>query len=272
MLWQNFVDLFIESSFWLMFGFLVAGLIKALIPSQWLEKQLGQAGWQSTLKAAVFGAPLPLCSCGVVPAALGLKKAGASNSSTVSFLVATPETGVDSISVTYALMGPIMAIVRPIAAVVSGITAGLLVGQHQRSEDQVVVKSCCKSKPQAKVEQLPLMQRMQQGLSFAYLDMIRDIALWLIIGLVFAALVKTYIPESFLTQWGSSWVSFVAMTLVGIPMYICAPHPRRWRPAFCSRASRRGRCWCLCSPAPLPISAPWASSLKSWANAPSSPI
>lgn len=221
MFWHNLLALFIESSFWLMLGFFIAGLIKAVIPSRWLEQQLGRSGWRSTVKAAFLGAPLPLCSCGVVPAALGLKKAGASNSSTISFLVATPETGVDSISVTYALMGPIMAIVRPISAIISGITAGMLVGQHQKNQDNISVSSCCSKNKQATAN-LSLGQRLIEGMRFTYFDMLKDIALWLLIGLAFAAAVKTYVPASTLAEWGSSWLAFLAMTLVGIPMYICA--------------------------------------------------
>ena len=101
--------------------------MKALIPTAFLQRHLSGDGIGSISKAAVLGAPLPLCSCGVIPAALGLRKAGASKPATASFLVSTPETGVDSISITYALMGPLMAVVRPVAALVSAVSAGLLV-------------------------------------------------------------------------------------------------------------------------------------------------
>lgn len=127
LLGQNFLALFMESAPWLLLGLLVAGVMHELVPVSFLEKHMGSASFGSISKAAVIGAPLPLCSCGVIPAALGLRRSGASKSSTISFLVSTPETGVDSVSVSYALLGPLYAIVRPVAAVVSAIYAGLMV-------------------------------------------------------------------------------------------------------------------------------------------------
>lgn len=127
LLGQNFLALFMESAPWLLLGLMVAGVMHELVPVSFLEKHMGNASFGSISKAAVIGEPLPLCSCGVIPAALGLRRSGASKSSTISFLVSTPETGVDSVSVSYALLGPLYAIVRPVAAVVSAIYAGLMV-------------------------------------------------------------------------------------------------------------------------------------------------
>lgn len=122
----HFFDIFLDAAPWLMGGLVIAGLIHSFVPTQALAKHLGQDNLISNIKAAVFGAPLPLCSCSVIPAAISLRRNGASRSSTVSFLVSTPETGVDSIAVSYALLGPFMAIVRPIAAVMSAVSAGLM--------------------------------------------------------------------------------------------------------------------------------------------------
>ena len=127
------------------------GVLKShqVVVTQRLPKnQLGQEGLSSVLKAAVIGIPLPLCSCGVIPAALGLRKEGASKSATTAFMVATPETGVDSISVSYALLGPFLAVIRPIAAFFSAVVAGLLVGQG--SDDgapppAAQASNCCQS-------------------------------------------------------------------------------------------------------------------------------
>ncbi len=153
---QHFLNIFVESAPWLLFGYFIAGLIKAIIPPTFLQRHLGKDDVKSVIRGAVLGAPLPLCSCGVIPAALGLRRSGASKASTTSFLIATPETGVDSVSVTYALLGPMMAIVRPIAAVTTAIIAGLAVmkwGEAREGEeydnkvpstDKIV--SCCASK------------------------------------------------------------------------------------------------------------------------------
>lgn len=129
MLMDNFIELFLESAPWLLLGLVLAGLLKVFVPMSWMQKQLGGHGLKTTVKAALLGAPLPLCSCGVIPAAVGLRRSGASKAATTSFLVSTPETGVDSVTVSYVLLGPFMAIVRPIAAVCSAIVAGLLVGR-----------------------------------------------------------------------------------------------------------------------------------------------
>ncbi|MFP8843792.1 SO_0444 family Cu/Zn efflux transporter [Shewanella baltica] len=161
MLLKNFIDLFLDSAPWLLLGLILAGLLKVFVPMVWMQKQLGGHGFKTVVKAAMLGAPLPLCSCGVIPAAVGLRRSGASKAATTSFLVSTPETGVDSIAVSYVLLGPFMAIVRPIAAITSAIVAGLLVGRDDddgkpaaKSESKLAseaapVAACCASKSAA---------------------------------------------------------------------------------------------------------------------------
>ncbi len=146
-------ELFLDSAPWLLFGLVIAGILKVFIPMTWMNKQLGGHGIKTTVKAALIGAPLPLCSCGVIPAAIGLRRAGASKAATTSFLVSTPETGIDSISVSYVLLGPFMTIVRPIAAIFSAIVAGVLVGkdedreeQREKDEKNLQTANCCSSK------------------------------------------------------------------------------------------------------------------------------
>ncbi|MBO1896416.1 SO_0444 family Cu/Zn efflux transporter [Shewanella sp. BF02_Schw] len=144
MLLTNFLHLFLESAPWLLLGLVLAGLLKVFVPMAWMQKQLGGHGMKTVVKAALLGAPLPLCSCGVIPAAVGLRRAGASKAATTSFLVSTPETGVDSITVSYVLLGPFMAIVRPIAAITSAIVAGLLVGRDD--DDGIPASASAKAK------------------------------------------------------------------------------------------------------------------------------
>ncbi|WP_425314048.1 permease [Shewanella dokdonensis] len=139
---NNFIALFMESAPWLLLGLLLAGILKMFVPMSWMQRQLGGHGLGSTVKAALLGAPLPLCSCGVIPAAVALRRSGASKAATTSFLVSTPETGVDSVTVSYVLLGPFMAVVRPIAAVCSAIVAGLLVGR-----DEATVQATAAEKP-----------------------------------------------------------------------------------------------------------------------------
>ena len=255
LLGQNFLALFVESAPWLLLGLLVAGIMHELVPVSFLEKHMGSSSFGSITKAAVIGAPLPLCSCGVIPAALGLRRSGASKSSTISFLVSTPETGVDSVSVSYALLGPLYAIVRPIAAITSAIYAGLMVRffaeaeEAQQRQSDVTQSSCCGSKQAPKSE--PQIQastsccasekthahnhesadkpkhesspsKITSVLSYASGKLLEDIVIWLLIGLALAAAIKTWVPTDFLTQWGDGVVAMLVMALIGIPMYICA--------------------------------------------------
>lgn len=219
-------NLLLSAAPWLLFGLVLAGVIKALLPQEWVAKQLGGHGPLAVTKAALLGAPLPLCSCSVVPVAFGLKRQGASNGATVSFLVSTPETGVDSIALSYALLGPLLAIIRPIAAVISALTAGLLCGtQRQPANAPVAPQSCsggCCGGHKVKPAAAPLGQRIIAGVGYALTQLYGDLRLWLAIGLIAAALVDAYVPADLLATWGQGWTGMLLMLAVGLPMYICA--------------------------------------------------
>src|SRR5258706_1449682 len=124
LLWETW-NIFKQASVFLLFGFFIAGVLAVCVPEKLLSKLFGAGKVKSVLWAATIGAPLPLCSCGVVPAALGLRRQGATPGATVAFLIATPETGADSVSLTYALMDPITTVARPVAAMSTAITAGI---------------------------------------------------------------------------------------------------------------------------------------------------
>lgn len=295
MLFANFIDLFLESAPWLLLGLVLAGMLKMFVPMTWMQKQLGGHGFKATVKAAVLGAPLPLCSCGVIPAAVGLRRSGASKAATTSFLVSTPETGVDSVTVSYVLLGPFMAIIRPIAAITSAIVAGMLVGRDEdvskspatdtqkdtaqkssccstsakeplilkkevsccssqqtetvknsccASDEPTVIKAtamdtslsyggesntCCSQKDesaptlqQSSVLNGSILSRIVKGLHYAATDLVRDTTMWLLIGLLFAAAVQTYVPSDFLVKWGNGLLAMLVMVIISIPMYICA--------------------------------------------------
>ena len=152
---HNIWLVFLDTAFWLLIGLLAAGVIKSFISEATMKRWVGGHGLASILRAAIFGAPLPLCSCGVLPAAIGMRRAGASREATVSFLISTPETSVDSVAVTYALMGPLMAVYRPVAALVNAVGTGLLTTLVSDDKDsqiipdneaaQAVDTSCCSS-------------------------------------------------------------------------------------------------------------------------------
>ena len=248
----NFVEVSLEAAPWLLFGLLAAGLIKVWIPESFMRRVLGGKGAWPVVKGAFIGAPLPLCSCGVLPAAIGLRRSGASDGATLSFLVATPETGVDSIGVSYVLLGPFMTVVRVIAAIASAIITGMLavlVLGRQRVATAVasdeVVTSCfsggCSSEPEPVVEVetsccssgdscssraskagTDFWSRNVSGLKYALSDIWDDITYWLLFGVAMAAALATFFPEQALAEWGSGLPAMILMLLVGIPMYICA--------------------------------------------------
>lgn len=221
---HNFVLLFTESAPYLLLGMFIAGLINQWIPRAWVEKTLG--GKNAIVRAALIGAPLPLCSCSVIPVAMGIRRSGASKASTASFLVATPETGVDSIGITYALMGPIMAIARPIAAIASAIVAGVFVllwgEKEQISAPQTQPKpisSCCHK---SAVENKNAIDKIKAVFVFGFGQLLRDFMVWFLIGIFFAALVTTLIPAGFLEQYAQGMIAMLLVVLISIPMYVCA--------------------------------------------------
>lgn len=229
----NILALYLDAAPWLLFGLFAAGLIKAWLPEGLIARWLGGQGSWPVVKAAFIGAPLPLCSCSVLPAALALRRGGASKGATVSFLVATPETGVDSVAVSYAMLGPFMALLRPIAAILSAVFSGMLaamVPEPARKPSPFPFKvisgascnggDCCT--PNAATAPANIWQRARLGVRYALTDILDDIALWLFIGILVAAAIVTWIPPMALAQWGSGLPAMLLMLLVGIPMYICA--------------------------------------------------
>jgi len=124
---NEFLYLYNEMAFYLIVGFLFAGIIKYFLSTDRIAKHLKSNNLLSVIKAAIFGIPLPLCSCGVLPAAITLRKEGASKGATTAFLISTPTTGVDSIIATYSILGLLFAVYRPLTALITGIIAGMIV-------------------------------------------------------------------------------------------------------------------------------------------------
>ena len=230
------LGLYLEAAPWLLFGLVMAGAIKAWMPETGLQRWIAGKGLGATAGAALLGAPLPICSCGVLPAAIGLRRAGASRQATVSFMISTPETGVDSVAVSYALLGPFMAVARPGAAVSSALLTGLAVGLVKETADTATpsaeateatgcADACCSDAPAvAPLAPGPAgnLRNIIEGVRFALTDILDDLVLWLGLGLVVAGLVATYVPPEALVAWGSGPAAMGVMLLAGIPMYICA--------------------------------------------------
>ncbi len=217
---SDFIGILNEMSPYLLLGFFFAGLLKIAFPQSFIDKYLGKKNTKSVLYAALLGIPLPLCSCGVIPTGMSFYKNGASKGASVSFLISTPQTGVDSILVTYSLLGLPFAIIRPIAALITGIFGGAVTNKfdHTISDNTNAANenSSC-SVPQKKHSKLYIMFK------YAFVDFLQDISKWLIIGLLLAAFISVVIPDDFFTQYISSDLfGILIILLASIPLYICA--------------------------------------------------
>ena len=217
-----------EMSPYLLLGFLVAGLLHAFVPGSLYSRYLSGADLRSVLLAALFGIPLPLCSCGVIPTAMSLRKEGASKGATTSFLIATPQTGVDSILATYSILGLPFAILRPIAALVTSVFGGLLVNTFEKAPSTPVDDSAtvCDNEG-ACVPTAPtytgFFDRLKAALRYGFVDMVQDIGKWLVIGLVVAGLITLFVPNDFFVRFADRpLLAYGAVLLIAIPMYVCA--------------------------------------------------
>ena len=205
---------------YLLLGFLLAGLMHEFIPNRIYTKYLGDRSLKSVVLAALFGVPLPLCSCGVIPTAMGIRKEGASKGATISFLIATPQTGVDSIIATYSLMGLPFAIIRPIVALLTAVFGGVLcnsIDTDQQTPSNSPVKG------ENKKESLPLTGRFRGVFSYAFGEMMEDIGKWLAMGLIVAGIITAAVPDSWFSIFqGNTLYSILFVLVFSIPMYLCA--------------------------------------------------
>lgn len=236
--WQNvlrdipgdFWEVLTEMAPFLLLGFLMAGLLSVLISPKKVARHLGRRGLLSTFKAAMFGVPLPLCSCSVIPVSASLRRSGASKGATTAFLISAPETGVDSILVTYSLLGLVFAIFRPVAALISGIIGGIFVDLLDRKEGLTAsagvgegVNGSGQSEGEASVKH----GRIYRAIEYAFFTLPGDIGKSLLVGVAIAALITALLPPSFFTDtlggvMGGGVLGILIMMMLGVPVYVCA--------------------------------------------------
>ena len=224
---KEVLSLINEMSPYLLLGFFFAGVMHAFIPGMVYNRYLGGKGFKSVFYGALFGIPLPLCSCGVLPTAMSLRKQGASKGATASFLISTPETGVDSIIATYSVLGLPFAVIRPVAAFCNAIMGGWLINKSGDKDEVVPVdasaKTCCCHHKQEETHHEGFLGKMREALRFGFVEMIEDIGKWLVIGLVIAGLITVFVPDEFFALFrGNTQLSMLLVLCIAIPMYICA--------------------------------------------------
>jgi len=210
-----------EMSPYLLFGFAVAGLLSVVISAEIVERHLGGRGLVPVLKAALFGVPLPLCSCGVIPVAMSLRRHGATRGATTSFLLSTPQTGVDSIMVTFSLLGWVFAVFRPLVALVTGLVGGSVVtmfganGAGEEAAEPACQDACCTDDTTR--------GKFRHAVRYAFVTLPRDIAKPLLVGLALVGVISTFVPEDFFAgALGTGIGGMFIMLLLGIPVYVCA--------------------------------------------------
>jgi uncharacterized membrane protein YraQ (UPF0718 family) len=214
---QEIRQVTVEMAPYLLFGFLMAGVLSVLISKDYVRRHLGGHGWVGSIKAALVGVPMPICSCGVIPLAASLRKHGASRGATASFLASTPQTGIDSLMITYALLGWVFAVFRAVVAFVSGIVCGAAVAAVSPKEDleeKECTDECCQPNQQ------PAILRM---LRYGFLVLPRNVSKALVLGIVISGILSGLIPDDFFAdKLGDSPVAMLMMLVIGIPIYVCS--------------------------------------------------
>lgn len=206
----------VEMAPYLLFGFLMAGILSQIISREYVRKHLGGGGILGAVKAALVGVPMPICSCGVIPLAASLRKHGASRGATASFLASTPQTGIDSLLVTYALLGWIFAIFRALIAFISGILCGIAVELVPNPEEDEKEEET----PTGSSDDSPVILRM---LKYGLITLPGNISRAMMLGLVISGIISGIIPDNFFAdRLGNSPLAMLMMLIIGIPIYVCS--------------------------------------------------
>jgi uncharacterized membrane protein YraQ (UPF0718 family)/copper chaperone CopZ len=221
---EEFIGLSLEMAPWLLVGFIFAGILHVYMPKGSIRKYMGGKNLKSVIYASLLGIPLPLCSCGVIPTGIAFHKEGASKGSTVSFLISTPQTGVDSILATYSLLGLPFAVLRPIVAFFSGIFGGAITNSVTRNDlDKQLEKSNPDNYRDLNSEEIKSNGKFKTMLKYAFHDFLMDIAKWLIIGLAVAALIALLLPNDFFISYlHNEFLSMLIVLAASVPIYVCA--------------------------------------------------
>lgn len=226
---NNFLILLDAMSIYILLGLLIAGILKQLIPDDFVLKHLGRGSISSVLKATLFGIPLPVCSCSVIPLAQGLRKEGASKGAVQSFLISSPITGVDSILATFSFFGLIFTIFRVISSIIIAIIVGLIQNFVEKDDlsfkkENISVSSCgCTSSCDNSIKKEKKKFSFKNAFSYAYVTLFIDMVKPLFIGLIFGALFTTFAPKEYTSLlFENQILTYIVIMLFSMPLYVCA--------------------------------------------------
>lgn len=233
--------LVMEMAPWLLLGLVFAGILKVYFPQKHIDRYLGKSNFKSAFNASLLGIPMPLCSCGVIPTGISFFRNGASKGASNSFLISTPQTGVDSILATYSMLGWPFAVLRPLVAFVTGVAGGVLTNIFVKDKPKVKsaspfanlsidtakvqgAESCsddsCGCHEKEEPDERHALIRV---VDYAFVELLQDIAKWLIIGFLLAALISVVLPNDFFGRFqGLGMVEILIVLLASVPIYICA--------------------------------------------------
>ena len=218
---NNFLILLDAFSVYIIIGLFIAGILKQVVPADFVSSHLGRDSTSSVIKATLFGIPLPVCSCSVIPLAQGLRKEGASKGAVQSFLISTPITGVDSILATFSLFGLVFTTFRVISSIIIAILVGLTQNFFEKNDENETVppvqtSSCCSSKPSKKFSLIEVFK-------YGYGTLMEDMAKSLLIGLILGAMFITFMPEEYSRLlFDNQILTYFVVLLFAMPLYTCA--------------------------------------------------
>lgn len=220
----NFWHLATMIGLYVFIGLIFVGIVHLYISEEWIKKHLGEKSRFGALKGALYGIPLPLCSCGVIPLAASLRKKGASKSSITSFFITTPMTGVDSIIATYGVFGLPMAILRVISSFISGLIAGILVKEEPNSLQEEEKSSCCSGGGCCGTkEKTDERNGFQKALDYALNEVFADIVKPMFYGLLLAVGFMMFIPQNGIEFLNDQlFLAYLLVFLISLPMYVCS--------------------------------------------------
>lgn len=233
-----------EMAPWLLLGLVFAGLLKVYFPQKHIDKYLGQSNFKSAVNGSLLGVPMPLCSCGVIPTGISFFKNGASHGATNSFLISTPQTGVDSILATYSMLGWPFAVLRPIVAFTTGIFGGVLTNLLIHEKPKVAVPRVNSKFDSFKIDAAKLgkanetcdddscgchvttkkdSHRLIKAANYAFVELLQDISKWLVLGFLVAALISVILPDDFFSAFQGYGILEIFLVLAAsVPIYVCA--------------------------------------------------
>ena len=221
------LEAFVAAAPWILLGLAAAGALHVLLPEGLIARWLGGRGFGPVLSAAALGVPLPVCSCGVVPLAIELRRRGASRPATISFLITTPESGADSIALTWGMLGPVMVVARVVASLATAIATGALAmlfpGRPGEERGVATDVDCGCEDGCDDGDRRPPRRSVREAIRYGFVTMLDDIAFWLVIGIALTGVIAAFVPSDLAARgFGGGIAPMLIVLVAAVPVYVCA--------------------------------------------------